>query len=734
MKLWEKSPHRGDATRRRAVALRWERLEPRALLAGDVVISEIMAANAETLLDADQEASDWLELHNRADEPLDLTGWYLTDDRRELTKWQFPSVILQPDEYRVVFASDKDRQFDAGELHTNFRMQRSGEYLALVRPDGKTIEDAFDPSFPEQASDVAYGRGSPTQQIVVDATNSFQFLVPADGSLDAPVDGNPPAWASPDFDAAEWTAAAAGFGFDTETQVATVITPFTVQIIGPGATVSGSASHLINQAPPFLSSLPISAATTHSSVSESQGSWLGSQPTTLLFDLVFPTTLDHVLLWNYSFYDPVLAADTQQELGTKEFAVSFSTNGSDFTAEQVFTTSTPAGFGEPVPVEQFSVGQQAARYVRLRQISSHSESLSGLGEIAFSRGGLLDPDTRYDEQVVATDLTSWMHDADRTSLYVRTSFDVSRPESVTEMRLRMRFDDGFVAYLNGVPVASANAPVSPGWSSAATATHPDREALEFVEFDISPQQGLLRASGNVLAIQGLNAAGDRQDFLLQPELVLLGDDPVTHGFLETPTPGQPNSPRIGSPVRFSQSGGLLTSEISVALSVDNPFDTIRYTLDGREPDENSDLYLAPIQISATSQLLVRSFSPSGGAGLVQREAYLQLAPDLQDFSSNLPIFVIESFGQRISLSTTLRSTYSLVFDVSNETGRAAVTDTPHYAGRSGMRQRGRSSTAFPSSSTNTRPGMQRAMTGTWDCWDYQPNPIGSSTGPIRTSR
>ena len=43
------------------------------------------------------------------------------------------------------------------------------------------------------------------------------------------------------------------------------------------------------------------------------------------------------------------------------------------------------------------------------------------------------------------------------SVYVRIPFQVDSPESDT-LTLKMKYDDGFVAYLNGVEVAHANAP------------------------------------------------------------------------------------------------------------------------------------------------------------------------------------------------------------------------------------------------------------------------------------
>jgi hypothetical protein len=95
-------------------------------------ITEFMASNASTITDEDGAFSDWLELHNESGSAADLTGYYLTDDSGSLTKWQLPAVILPPDGYRLVFASNKNRTNPAGELHTNFALSAGGEYLALV--------------------------------------------------------------------------------------------------------------------------------------------------------------------------------------------------------------------------------------------------------------------------------------------------------------------------------------------------------------------------------------------------------------------------------------------------------------------------------------------------------------------------------------------------------------------------------------------------------------------------
>ena len=126
--------------------------------AQQAVISEFMASNQHTLEDEDGDDPDWIEVYNASGGFLDLGGWYLTDDPLLLTKWSFPSgFAMLPNSYAVVFASDKDRAAAGSELHTNFKLSDTGEYLALVYPDGFTVAWEYAPQFPEQYTDISYG-------------------------------------------------------------------------------------------------------------------------------------------------------------------------------------------------------------------------------------------------------------------------------------------------------------------------------------------------------------------------------------------------------------------------------------------------------------------------------------------------------------------------------------------------------------------------------------------------
>ena len=130
--------------------------------APSVVINEFVASNHRGLTDGDGNASDWIELYNAGSTPVALDGWHLTDDRNNLRKWSFPpQTILPAGTYLVVFASGQaatagvyiDRK---GYLHTNFSLDKEGEYLALVTPSGIVVHE-YAPRFPPQQADISYG-------------------------------------------------------------------------------------------------------------------------------------------------------------------------------------------------------------------------------------------------------------------------------------------------------------------------------------------------------------------------------------------------------------------------------------------------------------------------------------------------------------------------------------------------------------------------------------------------
>ncbi len=77
-----------------------------------VRINEFMASNGSTVSDEDGDFEDWIELYNYGTEPVSLAGFGLTDNPSNPFKWVFPDITLAPGEYRLVWASGKDRRPD----------------------------------------------------------------------------------------------------------------------------------------------------------------------------------------------------------------------------------------------------------------------------------------------------------------------------------------------------------------------------------------------------------------------------------------------------------------------------------------------------------------------------------------------------------------------------------------------------------------------------------------------
>ncbi len=126
----------------------------------DPLITEFLAANKSDFVDEDGDSSDWIEIHNPGVTDVVITGWYLTDDPTLAQKWQIPKTVLEAGEYLVVFASGKDRAVAGSELHTDFQLDADGDYIALVRPDGVTVQSEYalgGEDFTQQFDNVAFG-------------------------------------------------------------------------------------------------------------------------------------------------------------------------------------------------------------------------------------------------------------------------------------------------------------------------------------------------------------------------------------------------------------------------------------------------------------------------------------------------------------------------------------------------------------------------------------------------
>ncbi len=119
------------------------------------VISEFLTSNAESLTSEMGTTPDWIEIQNSGGNAVNLAGYTLTDDPEDTARWTFPSLMLAPGDYLIIFASGENRAEASGELHTDFKLARSGGYLGLYAPDG-TVASEF-VNYPPQRRDISYG-------------------------------------------------------------------------------------------------------------------------------------------------------------------------------------------------------------------------------------------------------------------------------------------------------------------------------------------------------------------------------------------------------------------------------------------------------------------------------------------------------------------------------------------------------------------------------------------------
>jgi hypothetical protein len=135
---------------------------------------------------------------------------------------------------------------------------------------------------------------------------------------------------------------------------------------------------------------------------------------------------------------------------------------------------------------------------------------SGTSGVGYERG------TGY-ETFIGIDVDTTMYNIN-TTCYIRIPFNVDACDigQITSLTLRMRYDDAFVAYINGQEVERVGFTGTPDWNSIATTSH--EASASWDSYDISDHIGELQAGNNILAIHGLNYSLASTDFLICAEL------------------------------------------------------------------------------------------------------------------------------------------------------------------------------------------------------------------------
>ena len=600
------------------------------------VINEFMASNgsrqplgAGDLLDADGDSSDWIELYNPTGRVFDLGGWYLTDSMDNLTRWPFPNgTKLNPNAYLVVFASGKDRT--SGQLHTNFQLAAAGGYLALVKSDGSTVADEYSPTYPEQLTDISYGPGQSAAQFITSgSTVSYHVPTAEDAAKD---------WTAVGFNDDSWPTTTASLGFSQTSQLVGQDignpsapgghdspggTAFMVH--GDGADIGGSADAFYYLYMPlrgdgeltvFVMGMVDTDPWAKAGVMIRETLAAGSRHAA---EVISPRSGTAFLRRTA----PGGATASAQGTGFKPpYWVRIARRGNVF-----------SGYYSPDGVNWAQQGTEA--------IAMAQDAYIGMCVNSHSPGTVCA--VVFDRVTFGSQSGNLLRDrmlGVNSSLWTRAEFDADDTAFFDSLRLQMRYEDGFVAWLNGTEVARANFTGTPRWDSAAGSDRSDLLMGEPAVLDLSQHKDLLRDGRNVLAIQGLNDSKGSQVFLIAPELDASGQVKIPQYFV-APTPNRANisgAVDLVATPELSRERGFYSTPFPLSIFCDTPGATIRYTTDGTKPTEVTGLtYTGPVTISTTACLQVAAFKPGWMPSPVQTHTYLFLDQVLRQ-SKNPPGF------------------------------------------------------------------------------------------------
>jgi hypothetical protein len=125
------------------------------------------------------------------------------------------------------------------------------------------------------------------------------------------------------------------------------------------------------------------------------------------------------------------------------------------------------------------------------------------------------------ESVITLDLKTQMYGSGKNNTcYIRVPFtvDARTLADVNAVTLKVKYDDGFVAYLNGVEVARRNFTGTPAWNSHANGAVESGGDDFDAYIDLSQFIAELKPGANILAVQAMNSGSTSSDFLISVAL------------------------------------------------------------------------------------------------------------------------------------------------------------------------------------------------------------------------
>src|SRR5687768_16510820 len=107
---------------------------------------------------------------------------------------------------------------------------------------------------------------------------------------------------------------------------------------------------------------------------------------------------------------------------------------------------------------------------------------------------------------------------------------------------------------------------------------------------------------------------------------------------------KPPKETTGPVPSFAPAGGVFSDPVLVDLKAQDPAATIRFTLNGSEPSAKAEAFSKPIRLTATTLVKARAFLEGKPAGPTASQTYTVIEKELEKFTSNLPLVILNTFG------------------------------------------------------------------------------------------
>ncbi|MCF7975089.1 MAG: lamin tail domain-containing protein [Phycisphaerae bacterium] len=457
-----------------------------------LVINEILADNV-SAVSHEGTFPDMIELYYDGPADLNLGGLRLGNTLNESDTFVFQSgLILTPGQYLVIYADNHE----TSGLHTGFALDRDGDSVTLFSAANELIDSV---TFGPQLPDVSLGR--------IGTDQHWTLTAPTFGSDNVPEPlGNPMAVVINEWLTQPDVLFNTGFVELYNTHASPVHTD------GLFLTLNHSVDPATTPMPPL--------------------SYVGVQGYVVIDEnaQIQPLTGPGSVITLNSFEGEVVDSVTTSAALPADVSEGRSPDGADLI--RILDRVTPGlpnpGIGLIINTPLVLVPQDSDKRILIPTGPNDANvlwrSLPDFDDLVWLNGSGAPGGVGYEfgsgyENLISLDVLDLMYNQ-ATDCLIRQVFDLDAEvlASLTALRFQIRFDDAFVAYLNGVEIARSHFVGEPQWNSTSNSNHEASSSGFDLDLDVTEFLDVLTPGRNLLAIHGINANRTSSDFLILSEL------------------------------------------------------------------------------------------------------------------------------------------------------------------------------------------------------------------------